>query len=98
MNLDAIMAAGGHTHWYDEEYRYVVGGISTLKTETLDAATLESYHPDNCDGYGMWYDNGIWYLDGITGYDSLEVAVKVGKRRKELAIYDSETGTVIRLD
>ena len=46
--------------------------------------------------YGVWYDNGVWYLDTDSVHtDTLEDAQKVARQSNQLAVYEWSTGNSI---
>ena len=44
---------------------------------------------------GLWMDRGLLYVDVSESYDSLEDAMRVGRERDQLAIYDQVADKVI---
>jgi hypothetical protein len=72
----------------------------------VDSITLVTYVSDNWDllsengkVFGGWLDRetGITYLDVVTLFDNREDAERLGREHGEIAIFDLETGTEIRL-
>lgn len=50
------------------------------------------------DDFGMWYDDGIWYLDTDSIHtDTLESAQAIGRKSNQKAVYEWSTGDDIKL-
>lgn len=47
---------------------------------------------------GVWYDKGFVYLDVVNVVEDRDEAIRLGRERSQLAIYDLSAGAEIRLD
>ena len=77
-----------------------VGIADSLVTDSFDvwATTLFVYdHPD-VNWFGVWQDNetGFVYVDAVL-VTTLEMAIAIGTERGEIAVWDIDTNTEIRL-
>ena len=91
----------------DRAARYIVGGIATkviphdtagyasaVLTAAIDLAS-EGFMPETI---GVWHDDGLAYIDLGDTYSSLDLALNIAQQRGELAIWDRETNSEIRVD
>lgn len=46
---------------------------------------------------GIWLNDGVWYLDVSCNYETLGSAIIEGTKNKQLAIWDCENATEIKL-
>lgn len=63
------------------------------------ANTFDIWH-NNLDMYlGVWYnsEDGLWYLDLSENITDLTEAIKLGKEKKQLAIWDCKNNGEIKL-
>ena len=61
--------------------------------KSLLIATLKELPMGDC--LGIWIDNGKAYIDRSERITNKRLAIKVGKQRKQLAIYNWKTGDCI---
>ena len=94
----------GHT-FGDLPGRYIVSlpGETVIKdmgpdkvTEAAVAVIAHSSEDTN-KAAGVWMHDGDLYVDTSESFDSLDEAVKAGKERKQLAIFDQVEDKVIEL-
>lgn len=87
------------------EGRFIVsrsGGLclslSDYYIDVIDHVTELVETNPNAETFGVWKDedNYLW-VDANDSFDCLEEAEAIGKERKQLAIFDTETGVVIDL-
>lgn len=86
----------GHT-FGDLPGRYIVSlpGETVIKDMSSDKVTeaavavVAHSSEDANKAAGVWMHDGDLYVDTSESFDSLDEAIKAGKARKQLAIYDT---------
>ena len=76
----------------------VAGGIvlsMTLDADTLIDKIIDFAKKDNTAFIGLWVDNGSLYLDNTLVVYDKDLAIKLAKENKQLAIYDFATSSTI---
>jgi hypothetical protein len=111
--IRAAFADGGHTHHLPTSRlrRYVVGGLggslmlADAPTHVLASQvmrwlrmTAERVGP-TADTLGFWVDpdTSLLHVDLGTTHHTIETALHAGRRRRQFAIWDSDTATAIRV-
>lgn len=92
--IDETVQNGGYTHKQEEGKRYVVArGICEVVTKKLTVEILLKYVEianTHNSSFGTWFntENDKFYLDLSDLYNDEKEALKIAKKRNEIAIYD----------
>jgi len=93
----------GITVFNGEPQRFTYGyQVSTPESKELQSTNLNELilliDIMELQNYGLWYDNGIWYLDTDSVHtDEFEEAQAIGKKSNQLAVYEWATGTSLNI-
>lgn len=96
-----ITRDGGITVSNGEPQRFTYGyQVATKHSREVQSANLNELilliDILELRNYGMWYDNGVWYLDTDSIHtDTLEEAQAIGRQSNQLAVYEWSTGNSI---
>lgn len=101
----ALEDGGATAYLNDKRERYVVGGVRSHWVHAeyalagLENAARQLSGVQGADTLGSWYDGdtGMIWLDYGTVHHELGTALAIARERGELAIWDTETDTEIRV-
>lgn len=98
-----IVRDGGITVSNGEPQRFTYGyQVATKQSKEVQSANLNELvlliDILELKNYGVWYDNGIWYLDTDSIHtDTLEEAQTIARQSNQLAVYEWSTGKSIAI-
>lgn len=82
--------------------RYIIG-LENGYSRKIEATgynqfynTINKLEKENVS-YGTWYNDGYIYIDENVQVNSLKKAVKIGKKQKQIAIFDITSNKEIKL-
>lgn len=83
-----LISGTAQAHWH---YDNAVAAVERIRDE-MARTTPGLVGNVAC---GLWLDNGVYYFDVSTSFDSVEDALKFGRDNDQISIYDSESGGTI---
>lgn len=87
--LTAITDGGGATLENGEPVEYASGyQVATDGIETTDAETAANWIDENGGTAGIWYQDGIYYIDKSQHETDRQTAEEIGRACKQISIYD----------
>jgi len=70
----------------------------TFREVVFQYGTLINQDPSLwCCVFGLWCDNGTWYVDVNQLIEDRDIAIRLAQHRKQLAIFDLENETTITI-
>lgn len=78
---DGLTLKGGKKITYKTGYQVATEGIET--TDINEAMTAIKAYNGNC---GIWYSNGVWYIDKSHRVNTKTEALKVGRDYNQISV------------
>lgn len=80
-----LIGGTAQSHWH---YEQAVKAIERMRDEIARTYC-------NSVACGLWLNNGVYYFDVSTSFDSVEDALKFGRDNDQISVHDSESGGTI---
>lgn len=85
-----LIGGTSQSHWH---YDNAIAGVERLRNDIA----LNATRPAGNLACGLWLDNGTYYFDVSTSFSGLDTALQFARVNNQLAIFDAETKTPIRV-
>lgn len=86
-----LIGGTAQAHWH---YDNAVAAVERLRDERM--RNDSDIYGKNL-ACGLWLDNGTYYFDVSTSFYRLDIACEFARRNNQLALFDAETKTPIRI-